>query len=234
MLIDLFATDNYGQYNIKIANLWGLETAVYLNEVININEKAVRKNKVTNGFVVLDRQYLTERTTLSEEQQIEIEDKLAGIDILKRTENCTIHLDLVLLANLIGSEDEDLKKHVQKLVELKTKKPKKTKREVIRENLKAYIQTGDSKLDDYFSQWVDVVYEKNGFMAKATVEEAQKRIISYSFPDLEKAYNIIKIAITNGHRDINWSIEKYEKDHSKEKKLTVFGQEVKILDTVKY
>ena len=212
MLIDLFATDNYGQYNIKIANLWGLETAVYLNEVININEKAVRKNKVTTGFVVLDRQYLTERTTLSEEQQIEIEDKLAGIDILKRTENCTIHLDLVLLANLIGSEDEDLKKHVQKLVELKTKKPKKTKREVIRENLKAYIQTGDSKLDDYFSQWVDVVYEKNGFMAKATVEEAQKRIISYSFPDLEKAYNIIKIAITNGHRDINWSIEKYEKD----------------------
>lgn len=234
MLIDLFATDNYGQYNIKIANMFGLDVAVYLNEVLNINEKAIRKNKTSDCFFVLDRDYLKSRTTLTEEQQTEIEDKLSDINILEKRESCTIHIDTVLLANLIGSEDEDLKKHVQKLVDLKSKKPKKTKKEIVKENLKTHIHSGNDKLDDYLSQWVDVICEKNGFMTKTAIEEAQNKIISYSFPDLGKAYDIIKIAIINGHRDINWSIEKYEKDHAGEKNLTKFGQSVKILDTVKY
>lgn len=234
MLIDLFATDNYGQYNIQIAKMWGLDVAVYLNEVLNINEKAIRKNKTSDCFFVLDRDYLTSRTTLTEKQQIEIEDKLENINILEKRETCTIHVDIVLLANLIGSEDEDLKKHVKKLVDLKSKKSKQTKRESIIQNLKSNIRTGNDKLDDYMSQWVDVICEKNGYMTKTAIEETQNKLISYSSPDLNKAYDIIKIAIINGHRDINWSIEKYEKDHAGEKNLTNFGQSVKILDTIKY
>lgn len=234
MLIDLFATDNYGQYNIQIAKMWGLDVAVYLNEVLNINEKAIRKNKTSDCFFVLDRDYLTSRTTLTEKQQLEIEDKLENINILEKRETCTIHVDIVLLANLIGSEDEDLKKHVKKLVDLKSKKSKQTKRESIIQNLKSNIRTGNDKLDDYMSQWVDVICEKNGYMTKTAIEETQNKLISYSSPDLNKAYDIIKIAIINGHRDINWSIEKYEKDHAGEKNLTNFGQSVKILDTIKY
>jgi hypothetical protein len=143
-------------------------------------------------------------------------------------------VDVVLLANLLGSEDEDLKKHVKKLVDLKSKRSKQTKRETIIQNLKSNINAGDDKLNDYLSQWVDVICEKNGYMTKTAIEETQSRLISYSAPDLNKAYDIIKIAIINGHRDINWSIEKYEKDHAGEKNLTNFGQSVKILDTIKY
>ena len=234
MLIDLFATDNYGQYNVSIAHLFGLDVAVYLSEVININQKAYRKNKVSNGFFVLDRQYLEERTTLDEKKQTEIEDKLSEVGILERKESCTIHVDSVLLANLIGSEDEDLKKHVSKLVELKSKKSKKTKKENILENLKTNIHTGDKQLDDYMAQWVDVICEKNGYMTKVAIEETQSKLISFSAPDLNKAYDIIKIAIINGHRDIEWSIEQYTKNHPVEKNLTNFGEGVKVLNDIKY
>ena len=46
MLIELLSFSNYGSYNVKLANVLGLETAVYLSEIMNINERALRKNKL--------------------------------------------------------------------------------------------------------------------------------------------------------------------------------------------
>ena len=56
MLIDLLATDNLANYNIKIAQIMGLHTAIYINELINISNKATQKNKlVADKFFILDR-----------------------------------------------------------------------------------------------------------------------------------------------------------------------------------
>lgn len=234
MLIELISTDNYGQYNIKIAKMFGLETAVYLNEILNINEKAVRKNKISDCFFVLDRQYLTDRTTISEEKQLEIESKLIESDILKRKESCTISIDVVLLANIISSEDENLQKNLSKLIELKNKKPKKTKNQQIADNLKTNVKTGNSELDEYLKQWIDVVLLRYGWMNKIAVQEAQNKIISFAAPDIGKAIEIMKIAIINGHRDVQWAIDEYVKKHSNEKKLTNFNQCVNISSDIKY
>ena len=65
MLIQLLSQSNYGSFNITVAHMLNLETAVYLSELMNINEKALRKNKLDDNQFILDRKYITERTTIS-------------------------------------------------------------------------------------------------------------------------------------------------------------------------
>jgi hypothetical protein len=41
MLIELLSMSNYGNYNIKVAHILGLEAAIYLNELLNIKDSNV-------------------------------------------------------------------------------------------------------------------------------------------------------------------------------------------------
>ena len=64
MLINLISSSNYQSYNVIIAKALGLETAVYLNALIEINEKAIRKNKLVDEHFLIDRNYILERTNI--------------------------------------------------------------------------------------------------------------------------------------------------------------------------
>ena len=99
MLIDLLSMDNYIQFNIKIAQLLGLHTAVYLSELLNINEKAVRKDKIHDDIFVVDRAYIEKRTTLAKKEQIELDSMLLKLGVLKKVENSedSLMLDLSVL-----------------------------------------------------------------------------------------------------------------------------------------
>ena len=44
MLVELLSQSNYQSFNIKLAQLLGLESAIYLSALIDINEKANGKN----------------------------------------------------------------------------------------------------------------------------------------------------------------------------------------------
>ena len=54
MLINLVSLSNYQSYNVVIAKTFGLYTAVYLNALIEINEKAIRKNKLEKDHFLVD------------------------------------------------------------------------------------------------------------------------------------------------------------------------------------
>ena len=54
MLIDLINTSNYVSYNIKLAQLLGLKEAIYLSELLNINDKAIRKNEINFSDIALN------------------------------------------------------------------------------------------------------------------------------------------------------------------------------------
>ena len=45
MLIELLSQSNYISVNIKLAKIFGVEGAIYISEILNIYDKAVRKNK---------------------------------------------------------------------------------------------------------------------------------------------------------------------------------------------
>ena len=84
MLIDLINTSNYVSYNIKLAQLLGLKEAIYLSELLNINDKAIRKNKINNNYFDIDRKYLETRTTLNVSEQDKIEKTLIKLKIIKK------------------------------------------------------------------------------------------------------------------------------------------------------
>lgn len=66
MLIDLLSMSNYVNYNVKVAQILGLDAAIYVSELLNINDKALHKNKVKGEYFTIDRMYIQSRTTFDE------------------------------------------------------------------------------------------------------------------------------------------------------------------------
>ena len=50
-LFDLLSTDMYVSYNVKLAQVLDLQSAIYISELININRKAIEKNKLKDGLI---------------------------------------------------------------------------------------------------------------------------------------------------------------------------------------
>ena len=212
MLIELLSMSNYVHFNVKLAQILGLHTAIYLGQITDINEKAIRKNKVDENFFTIDREYITKRTTIPEKEQKEIENNLIKIGILERSDkdSNTLLLNLTVLTSILMSPDEDLLKNVEDLA-----KPKKskTKAEKIIENLKENIITTNPELRQAYFDWIDAVYSKDGFMTKAAVIAAQSNIDKFSQRNLDIALKVLEIATINGYRDITWAINNYNKDY---------------------
>ena len=54
MLIELLSLSNYGHFNVKLANALGLHTAIYINIITDINEKAIRKKKTEKEEIIVE------------------------------------------------------------------------------------------------------------------------------------------------------------------------------------
>ena len=57
MLLDIISPKNYNNYNIKIANIFGLNTAVYLSTVLSIYYKAYEKNKIPDVMIFFQKAF---------------------------------------------------------------------------------------------------------------------------------------------------------------------------------
>ena len=217
MLIELLSMSNYGNYNIRVAQILGLETAVYLNELMNINEKALRKQKLEDNFFVIDRSYIESRTTFSAEKQNEIEAYLLKIGILEKAEDNpdNISLQLGILTSMLTSPDEQLLKNISNLKKVKsTRSSKAAKNQAIAANLKANIVTTNEELVAAYSEWIDTVMSKENWMSTKAVVCAQKVVDNFSNRNLDLALKIIEIATINGYRNMEWAVEAYKKDYN--------------------
>lgn len=221
MLIELLSSDNYGQYNISIAQQLGLNTAVYLSELLNINDKAIRKAKLNSeNFFTLDRKYIEKRTTITKTQQLNIDKKLIELGIL----NTDVENPNVLSVNitvLLSFLNEGILPVVEKPdnakpdVTVPQKEPtkRKTKKEVVIQELKGSIKTTDERLQAAYYEWIDSVYQKLGWMSNKAVYVAQREVEEASRGNTEVALKIIEIATVNGWKDITWAIKSYKKDY---------------------
>lgn len=190
-----------------------LETAVYLSELMNINEKALRKNKLDDNQFILDRKYITERTTLSVERQQELDETLIKIGILEKAEDGKLSLNITVLTSILSSPDEQLLKSITKIAKQPAAK-KGTKAEAIRDNLKTNIVTTNEELIEAYSDWIDAVYAKDGWMSKKSVVCAQNVIDTFSNRNLDVALKVIEIATINGYRNMEWAVNSYKKDYN--------------------
>ena len=65
MLIDLLNSYNYLMVNMSAIHIFGLNTAVYCAELLNISKKAYKKKKLIDGvYFEVDRKFIREQTSL--------------------------------------------------------------------------------------------------------------------------------------------------------------------------
>lgn len=218
MLIELLNPNNYISYNIKTAQIFGLNTAVYMTELLNIFEKARNKDKlVDKEYFKLDRKYVFIRTTLSIEEQLRIDSKLTQVGILfKHQDNPDIiKVDTKMYASIITSEDVTLIDNLsKKLGGLNKKDPKESKRQAIITALKNSIQVSNYELLTALRDWVDAIFAspKGNYLSKASVKLFQDTLNSYTKGDLDLALRLVQIATIQGYRDCSWAINVHERD----------------------
>ena len=212
MLFELLATDMYVSYNVKLAKTLGLTSAIYLSELININRKAIEKNKIKDGYFKINREYIEDRTTINKADQKDLDKMLSEVKAISIGENSDmLKVDMDVLTSLILGDQKII-------VELpnSSKRGRPTKQEIIIRALKANIETNNPELKKAYEDWIDAVNAKNGWMTKVHVLEGQKVIDNYTNKDLDMALEIIKIATLGGYRDMSWATAEFEKKYKKE------------------
>lgn len=214
MLVDLLSMDNYVNYNIQLAQILGLHPAIYISELLNINEKAVRKKKIIDDYFVVDRKYIEKRTTLDSIEQEKIDKFLIKLSILKQdTSNKNrLTLDLTILTSLVSATPATVR-DLKSLVKSISPSKKKTKAACIADELKGKVLTQNVELRQSYYEWIDAVMHKQGWMSATSVTSGEKVIDDYCDHDLDLAIQLLRIASINGYRDIQWAINSYEKDY---------------------
>lgn len=182
---------------------------------MNINDKAIRKDKMTDNHFKLKRDYITSRTTLDEKEQLDIEQNLLKLGILEKgEEENDLSLNITTLTTLMMSTDEQLIDNVKKLTKIKNRQSRSTKADKIKEELKTNIITDNEELREAYSDWIDAVYAKQGWLSKKAVMCAQNLVDEFSKRNLDVALRLLEIASINGYRDMQWAINAYNKDHT--------------------
>lgn len=220
MLCELLSLSNYGYFNISLATIIGLEPAIYVGELINLNEKALRKEKLENNFFRVDRSYIQKRTTLTSEKQRDIDVALLRIGILEKHPEKSNYfaLNTNVITTLVSSPDEKMLKAVSTIGKKCT--AKRTKHEMDVEALLMYVIEPDEILKELYSGWIDSVVTKDGWMSKVSVTEGQRYLHNFSQGNKDIERRVLEIASINGHRDMNWSIQRYVADTGQQLILT--------------
>ena len=217
MLIDLLGAENYVSYNVKIAEILGLNCAVYLAELVNINEKAIKKNKVENKFFTIDRKYIEKRTTLNRAEQLKLDATLQdlGIITVSGDKNNTLQLNISAIITLLNGDNENIVAELTKMQAALNRNANKvgTKEQQQCELMKTYITAENPELYQAYCDWIDSVYAKLHWMSKKAVEVAQREIDKYSDHNLDVALGILELATVNGYKDISWAIKAYDDNY---------------------
>lgn len=214
MLLDLICDSSNVRFNSNLAQILGLHPSIYISLLLDINNKAIKKNKINNNYFKLDRKYVKDKSTLSYDEQKEIDELLEKLSIISKQDDDHICVNITAITTIMMSPDESLITNIKKIIKEKSaaKGPKLTKEEVLTQNLKAKITCTNPELNIAYMDWIDAVMAKQHWMSAKAVTSAQELIDTYTNRNLDLALKLLNIASINGYRDIQWAINVYEKD----------------------
>lgn len=215
MLIDLLNSQNYIMVNMDAIQIFGLNTAVYCAELLNVYKKAVIKKKLyANNYFKVDRDFIAQRTSLSIDEQLKCDANLLKVNIIKvASENPDIiYFDVEIFASLLSSEDVKLLDKVSEKVKVENPKGvKKVKQERIIANLKEGIDCRTPEVLFALRDWIDSIFAAGKGLSKVQVALFKDKIDDYCNGDLQKALDIIKLATIHNYIDCQWAINLYER-----------------------
>ena len=207
MLSELLSTSNYVSYNVKLAEIMGLHTAIHLSELLGMTMVAEQQGTLVDGFFTINREYITKRTTMLVTEQRKIENELFKIGALTYgKDEDTIYIQSDILVTLMLGTDEKL---LEKASKVGKKSLKPTKEEAIKFSIKNNIKTTNVELRMAYEEWIDAVFDRQGWMNKKCIEVAENMVDSFSQRNLDTALKLLEIATINGYRDISWAIKKF-------------------------
>lgn len=216
MLIDLLNSANYIMVNKDAIRIFGLNTAVYCSELLNIYKKAYLKNKMIEGSAfVVDRNYIAKQTSLSIEDQLKCDINLSKIQIIQvsKEDKDVIKFDVEKFASLLSSEDIKLLDKVSKKVNVNARGSKEAQRERIILNLKESIICNNFDLLTALRNWIDAIMsDPNKYLSKVQIELFKERLDEYAKDNNDLALAIVNQAIIHQYIDCQWAINAYEKD----------------------
>lgn len=212
MYTDFISKD--GSYNINLANKLGLQCSVYLSELINQCQESSN---------AVDRDLITQRTTLDGEAQKDCDSLLRSLSLISGTKNIKINYPQLL--SFMGCNDEDFLKDVKTVAKSKARIVK-SKNDYLIDELKNQITTTNQELRTAYELWIEDVYSKEGWMSKGAVISAQMVVDAFSNHNLDKALALIRIASTHAYRDMNWAVDMYNKNYKSISKTVPVTQSV--------
>lgn len=217
MYCDLLSSENYISFNIKLAKITNLETAIYWAILLNIIRKVLKKQKFNEkGFFKLDRNYITDQTTLSLDAQYNSDSVLNTLGVLEADpdDKDQVRVNLELMTSILIDDDvKQLSGLVQKVKKDKTTAAK-NKTEAIKSTMKAGIIEPDVELLESLKDWVDAIYANKNFLTKKVIETFQTTIKKYS-DNKQVQLKIIELATIHAYKDAAWAINLFEKDYKK-------------------
>lgn len=218
MIVDIIDQKNYNSYNIKVAQIWGLDCAVYFNTIFNLRDSA--------NLILVDsttRQIIKDMTMLTSEQQKDFDSRLISIGVIEKIDSSNIKINVDKYIAIFNTDDIKVIEEVSKVV-----KKKKTKADFAKDELRTLIKTADPELRDCYAAWIDAVFSKQGWMSRKSVEVGQDLIDKYAQKNTFIIKELLDIAAINGYRDIQWAINKFEEDNKKQKKPVSTNTEIKL------
>ena len=219
MLIDILNSSNYIMVNMDAIRIFGLNTAVYCAELLNIYKKAVSKKKLYNDnkYFKIDRDYIQKQTSIEIEDQLKCDANLLKVNIITPDPNDPdlIAFDIEIYASLLASEDIKLLDKVSSKVKVTNPKGvKQSQRDRIIVKLKEGIECKTPEVLIALRGWIDsIMSDPKRIMSKQQVTAFKNTLDDYCNGDLQKALKIIDIATVHMYIDCQWAINLYERDN---------------------
>lgn len=219
MLIDILNSSNYIMVNMDAIRIFGLNTAVYCAELLNIYKKAVSKKKLYNDnkYFKIDREYIKKQTSIDIEDQLKCDANLLKVNIIipDRDDPDIIMFDVEVYASLLASEDIKLLDKVSSKVKVNNPKgTKQVQRDRIIIQLKDAIECKTPEVLFGLKGWIDsIMSDPKRVMSKQQVLVFKDCLDDYCNGDLQKALDIIKLATIHMYVDCQWAINLYERNN---------------------
>lgn len=215
--IDILSQENYINVNTKAIQLFGRDTALYLSVLLNAYSRVRDKQTYDEeGFWTLKRSYVTDKTTLTPEEQKECDDILSKAGIVERSATSKLRVNAAQLTTVLTSEDTAMLKTIAATTKATTKAEKaKAKKEGIQTTMKKICNdlTADEDLQNALGSWVESVYANKRFLTKDVINTFWQQITDYT-KDKSKQLDFIKTAMVHGWVDASWVINKEPKQRA--------------------